>query len=174
MTLRRKCTPRADQTAVFSEATGTIYPQGTDGPMAADGVVLDLLRNPVFQGVLCNLGGVLNTGELYDDAAPAAPPSIQEPYGPADEPDGRNTSLDKAGVAFPVEGPCQMSVRVADGVQVQIGYATGPGIYIEGQVGGGNGTGLVNVPAGMWWLSAKLDPRAAQSSVPANLWRGKA
>jgi hypothetical protein len=71
MTIRRKCTPRADQTAVFSEAVGTIYPQGTDGPMAEDAVVLAKLREPVIHQVLANLGGVLNTGALFDDAVPS-------------------------------------------------------------------------------------------------------
>lgn len=173
MTIRRKCTPRADQTAVYSEAIGTIYPQGTDGPMAPDTVVLAKLREPVIQQVLANLGGVLNTGELFDDAA-TGQPAILPPYGPGDEPGGRDTPLGKAGVALQVEGPCQMSVSVADGIRVWLGWADRPGVYIEGQAMSGNGAGLVTLPAGTWWVSASLDSASTAESTPANLWRGKA
>lgn len=174
MTIRRKCTPRADHTAIYSEAIGTIYPQGTDGPMAADAVVLAKLREPVIQQVLSNLGGVLNTGELFDDAAPGANPAILAPYGqePADATDGRRVMLDKAGVALTVEGPCQMTVTGPDGIKVWIGRGAAPGDYQDGSAS--SGTAIVHVPAGPWWISAKLDPAMKEDSITANLWRGKA
>lgn len=174
MTYRRRSTPRADHCAGVSEAVGTIYPQLKNGPMASDEVVLKKLREPAIQAILCDVSGVLNMGELFDDAAMGADPAILSPYGSEtnDAVDGRPTPLDKVGVALMVDGPCQMTVTGPDGIKVWIGRGDKPGAYSDGSAS--SGTAIVHVPEGRWWISAKLDPAMKEGSIMANLWRGKA
>lgn len=57
-----------------------------------------------------------------------------------------------------VEGPSRPSIAVADGKQVWLGYSVNPDEFIEGQASQSNGTAMIQVPAGIFWMSWKLSP----------------
>jgi hypothetical protein len=61
---------------------------------------------------------------------------------------------------FLFDGPAnRLSIAVADGKQVWIGYSKNPGEFIEGQASASSGTAAVfGVPAGRWYVNFKLSP----------------
>lgn len=61
---------------------------------------------------------------------------------------------------FLFDGPAsRVSIAVADGKQVWLGYSATPDQFIEGQASASSGTAAVfTVPAGRWYLNYKLSP----------------
>lgn len=136
MTIRRLSRPLPDHQVVFSEVMGKAYPKGTAGDYTLDATAaVEILRNPAVAQTMLNLGGVLNTGEIYNDTThvPVLVPMGDPPPDVYPWPEGYSLNPD----ALPHGQPNNLDVNWKPGI-VEWYQTTRPGRASCSVHGGGN------------------------------------
>jgi hypothetical protein len=102
-----------------------------------------------------------NNAQPVEEPKPPEPPIvIQPPTGVVTVPGRWAVTATEAPQHFKLAGPAsRVSIAVADGKQVWLGWSANAGEFKEGQASASSGAAVIfAVPAGEWFINYKLSP----------------